>query len=286
MMEGNNMKWKKNAKCFLIGAVVSMSVAGCSNNVANPESSSSGAASSTVQTANAVVNPETAKNTGIPLPFELQWGSSEEDCAAKFQNNWTKQELGTQDRHTYTLNQKQSLFGREGTVIISFAKNLLDGITPNNSLPDYYLDAVSISFESPMAELQTELTNQYGAPIDTQEIDYVEGKKYVLVMFSTPNFQVKNITNEQQKKAYHMYQYIVMNAYGDLEQTMQVSIDKKNEHRTLYTTNPEELWNQIKDWNFPDGEKYFSGISVIENPDNENACSVLYHFDDIIPFLS
>lgn len=281
------MKCKNNIKYLLVGTAIFMSLVGCSNNVTSLESDSSDTTIlNTTETTNDVISSEITKNLGIPLPFDLQWGSSEEVCAAKFQNDWTKQEIGTEDRHIYILNQKQSLFGREGTVTLSFAKNLLDGGLSTNSFPSYYLDAVSVGFESPIAELQAELTNQYGAPIDTTEMDYAEGKKYVSIMFSTPDLQVKNITNEQQKKAYHMYQYIVMNAYSDLEQTMQISIDKKNEHRTLYTTNPEELWNQIKDWNFPDGDKYLSGISLVSNPDNPNACSVLYHSDALVPLLS
>lgn len=35
--------------------------------------------------------------------------------------------------------------------------------------------------------------------------------------------EVKNITNKNQKKAYHMYRYVVMQDYKDLEEYIQTS---------------------------------------------------------------
>lgn len=298
MEGGRYMRNKKCGRYLLTGAVSIIVLVGCTNQSITESANSNnittlGAQENTAHTENSnaaeerTINGETQAITGIELPFGLQWGSSEEECGAKFQNDWTCEEVANGEIKLYTLNQKQSLFGREGSVILNFSKNMFDTMPTNlAALPDYYLDGVIVTLESPIEEIQDELAKQYGEPVGTNEMESVDGKKSVSIAYSIPELQVKNITNENQRKAYHMYQYIVMNAYPDMEVGLLITTDKKEEHKNLYFTNPDELWNQIKDWKFSDGEKYISGISVANDSENPNRCSVSYRLAYMLPLLN
>lgn len=224
---------------------------------------------------------------GLTLPFELQWGSSLEECASKFQNDWTLEENpdGVKSESTYILNQKQSLYGKEATVKLDFVKRpdtQSNSVPPNIfTLPEYFLLGVRIAFEDSAEEIKAELIKQYGEPISAyEEIGLV------FTSFSLPEAQVKNITNENQKKAYHMYRYVVMQDYRELPECIQTPQETIQEQQNLYNTNPDELWNQIKNWNFDDDEHYLNSVVLTNSVDNPNGCEITYAIGDLLPLLN
>lgn len=157
---------------------------------------------------NAQTTPEQEQLlTGIIPPFELQWGSSIEDCGAKFANDWTVQE-NTDDSH-YVLNQKQSIFGKEGIVTLNFCKKPISDTAPENIqlLPDYFLESISIQFENSAEEIGAELEKQYGKAKSENTLETKNGT-LVYTFFSNSDAQVQNMKNENQPKAYHMYRYL------------------------------------------------------------------------------
>ena len=258
----------------------------CANNPANPAQNSNSAESTTPVAASSSESSEVIQATvGLLLPFDLQWGMSLEECASKFQNDWTEQESADETGTAYVLNQKQLLYEREGTVTLNFSNrpDAAVGTVPSNllTLPDKFLTGVTVQFENPVEEINTELVKQYGEPLATEQIGTV-----VRTSFSSPEAQVKNITNENQKKAYHLYRYIVMQGYRDLEECIQTPQETILEHQNLYTTNPDEVWNQIKDWNFDDGDHYLNSVTLTNNTEHPEGCAVVYNIGDLLYLLN
>lgn len=261
----------------------------CTNNPANPAQDSNSAESTTPVATTPVASSSDPgqviqATVGLALPFDLQWGMSLEDCASKFQNDWTLQESASETETSYALNQKQTLYEREGTVILSFSKRPdAAANVPSNllTLPDQFLTGVTVTFENPVDEINAELVKQYGQPLSTEQIGTI-----VRTSFSSSQAQVKNITNENQKKAYHLYRYVVMQDYRDLQECIQTPQETILEHQNLYTTNPDEVWNQIQGWNFDDGEHYLNSITLTNNTESPNGCAVVYNIGDLLYLLN
>ncbi len=277
------MRKKVYFTTMLIGTMLLAACGNISTNTTQPASSESvgeSAAPSNVQ----------ELTIGVAPPFDLQWGESLEDCGAKFGNDWTLQ--GSSDEIMYCLNQKQTLFGKEGMVVLNFLKRPESETAPKNllTLPDYFLESVSIGFECPASEIEAELVKQYGNETGRNEIEMenAAGEKIVTtqVGFSTASAQVKNITNENQKKAYYTYHYIVEEKYRDIQEVVNLPMGTIQEHQKLYNTNPDELWNQIKGWNFNDGEEYLNGITLQSTANNPNACTVTYSLGKLAYILN
>lgn len=266
--------------CLSILLMSLLLLVACTNNPANPTQDSA-----EVMTPSSESGEVIQEVVGLALPFDLQWGMSLEDCASKFQNDWTQQESASETDTAYALNQKQLLYEREGTVILNFSNrpDASVGNAPSNllTLPDQFLTGITVTFENPVEEINAELVKQYGEPLSTEQIGTI-----VRTSFSSPEAQVKNITNENQKKAYHLYRYAVMQDYRDLEECTQLSQETILEHQTLYTTNPDEVWNQIKGWNFNDGEHYLNSVTLTNNTEQPNGCAVVYNIGDLLYLLN
>ena len=227
--------------------------------------------------------------TGIAPPLGLQWGESVESCGAKFGNDWTlkEDEVPVAAQVTYILNQKQTLFGHEGTVRLNFLdkSNAVREPYSIQALPDCSLESVYIEFDCPVEEIKAELQKQYGEPIGESQNDWGLGVA-TNTGFSTPDVKVKNITNENQKKAYHMYRYIIDQAYRDTEGYLQTPVEQLQKHEELYYTNPDALWEQIKDWDFNDGERHVNSVTLMNNVEFPGACVVSYSIGGLLSILS
>ncbi|CVI66602.1 hypothetical protein NDGK_00608 [Clostridiales bacterium CHKCI001] len=83
-----------------------------------------------------------------------------------------------------------------------------------------------------------------------------------------------------------MYRYIVMQDYRELEECIQTPQETILEHQNLYTTNPDEVWNQIKDWNFDDGDHYLNSVTLTNNTEHPEGCAVVYNIGDLLYLLN